>query len=258
MSTTGGTSNMAEKLGRRHPLQKLESPSRGFSGVLHVLGLLSFYSSFKFLVDNPNVISESYGWHFQYLTIIGISISTLCFASALLADITSSPALFALKNYLSLVAAPIEILISILYWSLRVIDPALVVPPDLPMLPLATDIGFHFVPAALLTLDNILLSPPWPTRPISPHAPLITLVLSTSLAFLYWFWIEHCYTHNGFYPYPIFQLLSTSQRVGLFTVSGVLMWLVGAGLRAIYAGVNGLEAKEVGGPGMVEGEKKRK
>lgn len=87
--------------------------------------------------------SDSYGWHFQYLTIIGISISTACFASGLIADITNSHTFFTIKNYLSLVAAPIEILISILYWSLRAIDPKLVVPPDMPMLPLVTDLCFH-------------------------------------------------------------------------------------------------------------------
>lgn len=248
---------MVKRLSRRHPLQKLHSPSKGFSGALHVLGLLSFYSSLKFLADNPNVISESYGWHFQYLTVLGVSISTLCFTSGLLADITNSYTLFTIKNYLALVAAPIEILISILYWSLRAIDTSLVIPPDLPMLPLVTDIGFHFAPAALLTIDTLLLSPPWPTRPISPNASLITITLSTSLAFLYWFWIEHCYTHNGFYPYPLFQVLSTSQRSGLFIVSGVLMWVMGTGLRAIYARVNGVEVSDaVDGVGE-EGEKRK-
>ena len=47
------------------------------------------------------------------------SISTVCFSFGLLADITSSHALFTVKNYLALVAAPIEVLISLLYWGLR-------------------------------------------------------------------------------------------------------------------------------------------
>lgn len=44
----------AEKLVRRHPLQRLDSPSRGASAALHVLGLASFAYSFAFLVINPN------------------------------------------------------------------------------------------------------------------------------------------------------------------------------------------------------------
>jgi hypothetical protein len=149
--------------------------------------------------------------------------------------------MFTIKNYISLVAAPIEIVISILYWGLRAIDTGLVVPPDLPLPPLIYDLTFHCFPALLTTIDTLLLSPPWPSSPMNPNAPLITLVLSTSIAFLYWFWIEICYSRNGFYPYPIFALLTTYQRTGLFVVSGAIMWVVGGLLRAAYAWCNGYE-----------------
>lgn len=108
------------------------------------------------------------------------------------------------------------------------------------------DLGFHLFPSLLLFTDALLLSPPWPTQPVNPQAPLITLTVSTALAFLYWFWIELCYTHNGFYPYPIFGMLNTYQRIGLFAMSGVAMWIVGAGLRAAYAAVNGIEGIGLG------------
>ncbi|KAK3197038.1 hypothetical protein GRF29_1536g359274 [Pseudopithomyces chartarum] len=227
---------------QRHPLQRFDAPGKGLSGATHVIGLISFYRSFKFLADNPNLINDSYGWHFQYLTIIGISISTLSFTSGLLADITSSHQLFTLKNYLALVAAPIEILISMLYWGLRAISRDLVIPPDLPAPPILDDLGFHLFPTLLLTLDTLFLSPPWPTRPINPRASLVSLVSSITLAFTYWFWIERCYAENGFYPYPIFSILSTPQRIGLFAGSGVAMWAVGAGLRWCYRAINGIEA----------------
>lgn len=55
---------------------------------------------------------------------------------------------------------------------------------------------------------------------------------------------EICYSQNGFYPYPIFALLTTNQRVGLFVVSGVIMWVVGGILRIVYAKVNGYESVE--------------
>ena len=180
----------------------------------------------------------------QFLTIIGITICTAGFLFGLLADITSSPTLFASKNYLALVAAPIEILISLLYWGLRAIDDALVVPPDLPMLPLINDLSFHLVPAVVLTLDAILLSPPWPSSPTSLQAPKIMLVASTGIAFAYWWWIELCYSYNGYYPYPLFEILTTLQRVALFAMSGVMMWTIGATLRTLYAWVNGYESVE--------------
>lgn len=112
------------------------------------------------------------------------------------------------------------------------------------MPPVLYDMGFHLVPAVVLTLDVILLSPPWPTAPANPQAPVIMLVASTLVAFAYWWWIELCYAYNGFYPYPIFGMLTTYQRVGLFALSGATMWVVGGALRALYAWVNGYETVE--------------
>ena len=65
--------------------------------------------------------NDSYGWHFQYLTIIGLSLATLTFTFGSLADITLSPRLFLIKNALSMCSAPLEVLISVLYWSLRAV-----------------------------------------------------------------------------------------------------------------------------------------
>ncbi|KAH9860483.1 hypothetical protein J1614_011814 [Plenodomus biglobosus] len=244
-----------QRLSRRHPLQRLESPSKGFSGALHV-SCCERNTVYRTATDTGNLgswtdwflplfqVNESFGWHFQFLTIVGLSISTACFACGIIADITNSFHFFTLKNYLALVAAPIEILISILYWGLRAIDDDLVVPPDMPFPPPLYDLGFHLVPAIVLTLDNLLLSPPWPSMPTNPQAPFIMLVTSTVIAFAYWYWIELCYSHNGFYPYPIFGILTTVQRVGLFAISGATMWAVGGALRAAYAYINGFERVE--------------
>jgi hypothetical protein len=57
----------------KHPLQRLHSPSRTFSLILHAVGLCSFANSFYYLQTHPNPINQSYGWHFQYLTILGMS-----------------------------------------------------------------------------------------------------------------------------------------------------------------------------------------
>lgn len=43
------------------------------------------------------------------------------------------------------------------------------------------------------------------------------------------------------YPYPIFDLLTTPQRVVLFTVSGLLMSGSTMGLKWLYGKVNGIE-----------------
>jgi len=65
--------------------------------------------------------NESYGWHLQFLTIIGLSLASATFAVALLADLTLSVRLFAVKNALSVASAPMECLITMLYWGLRTV-----------------------------------------------------------------------------------------------------------------------------------------
>jgi hypothetical protein len=174
----------------RHPLQRFSSPSRGVSAALHMLGLLSFALSFKYLIDYPTYINDSYGWHYQFLTIIGLTIATGTFVFGLLADLTLSPKLFMIKNGLSLCSAPLEVVISLLYWGISAIDKSLVVPPDV-NISLYADVGFHAMPAILLTLDLLFFSPPWTIR------ALPTMGLSSVLASSYWIWVNQCYEYNG-------------------------------------------------------------
>lgn len=235
------------------PSQRLASPAfNGTSAAIHVLsiqfprprptrytdqqqqlfGLASFAYTFKFLIDFPSPINTSYGWHFQYLTIIGLALATATFLAGLAADITSSPTLFRLKNYLSMCTTPLEVLVSVLYWSIRTIDKSLVI-PDWAQLPLTADLGFHAIPSIVLVADLLLFSPPWTIT--APQA----MGLSTTLAFAYWFWIEQCFTHNGFYPYPIFEIVGTFGRIGLFTTSAVVMTGSTVALKWLYSTVNG-------------------
>jgi hypothetical protein len=94
------------------------------------------------------------------------------------------------KNATSVLATPLEVLIAVLYWSIRMHDPALLMPEDLVIDPLP-DLGFHLVPAVLLVLDFLLLS---------RGATITTrgmMLLSTVLAVAYWCWIELCFYQNG-------------------------------------------------------------
>ncbi|MCJ1474602.1 hypothetical protein MMC13_003262 [Lambiella insularis] len=146
--------------------------------------------------------------------------------------------LFRIKNALSVCSAPLEVLISLLYWGLRAIDPTLVMPSWVVLDPYA-DIGFHLMPALMLTLDLLFFSPPW-TIPALP-----ALGLSGVLAFGYWWWVEHCYAHNGWYPYPLFELLSPWARAGLFMASAAFMTASTVALKWTYERVNGWGSGEV-------------
>lgn len=90
----------------------------------------------------------------------------------------------------------------------RQIDPKLVLPDWAPRLAVTADVSFHAVPSLSLVVDLLFFSPPYTI------AFLPALGLSVFIAFGYWFWIERCYQFNKFYPYPIFEMLNTPQRVG--------------------------------------------
>jgi len=174
----------------RHPLQRLASPSRTVSLLLHVIGLGCFTASFRWLSQFEHPITEAFGGHFQFLTNIGLILAALTFASGLLADLTGIEGLFLVKNAFSVCSAPLEVLISLLYWGIRAIDKKLIIPDGF-QLDFLPDIGFHLVPAVMLTLDLLLLSPPWTVTAYS------AMSLSMVLAFLYWGWVEFCFSKNG-------------------------------------------------------------
>jgi hypothetical protein len=176
----------------RHPLQRLASPSRSLSLIVHVLGLASFGASFRWLSQWDIPLAAAYGGHFQFLTNIGLAIAAMTFAVGLLADLTLNPGLFAVKNALSVCSAPLEVIISILYWGIRAIDKSLLIPPEFE-LHWMPDVGFHLMPAVLLTIDLLLLSPPWTIQAYN------SIGLSLTLAFLYWGWVEYCFSINGWY-----------------------------------------------------------
>ncbi|MCJ1310204.1 hypothetical protein MMC25_003866 [Agyrium rufum] len=219
----------------RHPLQRFGAPSRGMRNSdfedemltsdppRQAAGLSSFAGSFKF--------NASYGWHFQYLTIIGLTLASLTFLCGSLADITLSRPIFRTKNILSICSAPLAVLISSLYWGIKSIDASLVVPEWAILDPLV-DIGFHAIPALALTLDLLFFSPPW-TIDLSA-----AFLLSSFLAGTYWFWVELCFTKNGFYPYPLFEQLSTPWRGVLFTGCAVAMAGVTVVLKGVYGVLN--------------------
>ena len=176
---------------QQHPLQRLTSPSpSSLSLPFHLLGIASFGYNFYFLTTWVNPIAQAYGWHFQFLTIIGLAASLASFACGALADLSGSRLLFRAKNTLSVAATPLEVLISVLYWGIRAIDPHLLFPDEF-RLGLGVDAGFHLAPAVFLTLDLLLFSPPWTIPAYGAMA------LSTSIGFAYWYWVELCFSKNG-------------------------------------------------------------
>lgn len=123
-------------------------------------GACKLWLTTRSLLITPNSINDSYGWHLQYLTNIGLAVSTLSFFFDLLSDLTLSPTLFALQNVLCEVASPLSPLVSSLYYSLRTIDSRLIILEWSPNPRVLTYLSFHPFPTVLLMLDHLFFSPP--------------------------------------------------------------------------------------------------
>lgn len=103
------------------------------------------------------------------------------------------------------------------------------------------DFGFHVVPAVALTTDLLFFSPPY----IIAAAP--AFVLAAVLAFSYWFWTELCYSHNAFYPYPVFHMLNTTNRMLLFAAAAGIFFVALSSLKYVYKVINGREIVDLDG-----------
>lgn len=82
----------------KHPLQRLDSPSRTASLILHIVGIASFSCCFDDLRHHETPLAASYGSHYQYLTILGLSAALFSFVMGLMADITLYQRFFSSKE----------------------------------------------------------------------------------------------------------------------------------------------------------------
>jgi len=212
-------------------------PQRTISTLLHVAGLLLFAAEIAWLPNITNPLHNGFGGSHQFLTIIALTASATTFALGLLADLTLNKSITTLKTLLALCVTPLDVLVSVLYWTRFAIDQSRVVPPG-HAVPLLPNFGFHAMPAVLLTLDLMLVSPPWTIGAGGAMA------LGTGLAFLYWAWLEYCFSFNGWYPYPGLMPLSVWEKGVLFVGSAGLMTGCTMGLKGVYGRIHGVEERE--------------
>ncbi|KAI8097219.1 FAR-17a/AIG1-like protein [Halteromyces radiatus] len=173
-----------------------------------------------------------YGGQYQFLTILGLTASTLAMTFKLLRYLSSS--LFhGPYIYLSNLATPVEGLISFLYWSMALYDRELLVPKDTPfVLPFSLDLALHLWPTIFLYIDMFVFKPGFKASTLD-----VCSLFSFSVA--YYFWVEHCFQKNKFYVYPFLALFSDLHRFIYFMVCGGLcsiMYHLGAYAHNIYHG----------------------
>ncbi|CEP15021.1 hypothetical protein [Parasitella parasitica] len=164
--------------------------------------------------ENP--YANGFGGQYQYLTIIGLATATIAFGLKIMRYFVPkfSPLIY---EVVTNIATPLEGLISVLYWSMTLIDPHLLVPEDVPGIPFLLDCAFHLFPAVFLWVDFLAFDIDF--KRSNAH---VGVIYGFAVFYFCWAWI--CYQVNGFWAYPFLGELSTSMRAAFFVASGVLCW----------------------------------
>lgn len=223
---------------------RLAQPSPALQSIWYGIGLASCSFAFAQFHEMEKLagveLSRQFGGHYQFLTNISL---VLTFATLLLgmtrAVSPSLPITRELKTVASAITMPIEVIVSILYWSVLAIDPDLLIPQrkvadplnpgqfimETVRLPILTDLCMHAFPAILLSVDFLAFSPPFPIR--RPNRLTSWPILATAIStIVYCLWAELCKANNGYYPYPLLSILSTPKRLVLYAGCALTMSIV--------------------------------
>ncbi|KAI0273668.1 FAR-17a/AIG1-like protein-domain-containing protein [Gloeopeniophorella convolvens] len=186
-------------------------------------------------------IREQGGGRWQFLTIQGLALAWTTMVIGTAEDVFPRiPGLRSLKRISGLVTLPLAFLISLIYWSLILFAPNLIMSeqpsegppssmarPNFFRLPLAVDVCLHGLPAIALFADFFLFEHAYSRTTMKRGAPLAAI----GMAIEYALWVERCAKTSGFYPYP-FLNHPPGVRISIYTcctaLSIAFMWMLNA------------------------------
>ncbi|KAJ3913507.1 FAR-17a/AIG1-like protein [Lentinula edodes] len=233
-------------------------PFRTARILLHSAAAAIMISGYHNLTKLPinAFISTQYGGHLQYLTIQGLFITCATTLISLLMDLFPSFRLFGLQalteNYLPfaalkplkrillIIAMPLSITISSIYWPLLLLATQLILqngssepsssphaPQPLLRIPLPMDLSLHAVPALTLLADFLLFEKKYTRKEIRYGGTGISVVYTV----FYAWWVERCAGFNGGrFPYPFLTDNPFEIRLAIYVGAGMLafssFWLI--------------------------------
>ncbi|THH26947.1 hypothetical protein EUX98_g7242 [Antrodiella citrinella] len=176
-------------------------------------------------------IASQKGGHFQFLTILGLAVAFVTMLLSMLADL--APVLTLVKRTkraVFMIAMPLAVVISTIYWTLLFVCPQLILredesldtepsssveAPTFTRIPLQMDIALHAVPAISLLLDFFLLERKYSTK----HAVYGGFIVAASSGIWYSWWVEECGKYNGIFPYPFLTFSPFHIRIAIYSVA---------------------------------------
>ncbi|PPQ83341.1 hypothetical protein CVT25_003980 [Psilocybe cyanescens] len=182
------------------------------------LGIMTYgYRSLGGL-EIDEYMTQQYGGHLQYLTIQGLALVCLTMAMSLRTA----------KRYLMVMAMPLSVVISSIYWTLISLFPHLIIPqtasestapnsssmsPEIFRIPIYIDLALHAVPCISLLVDFFFFEKKYNSQEVKIGAP------TAAVGFSIWYvlWVEHCARmNNGNFPYPFLTDNTLGIRIGIY------------------------------------------
>ncbi|KAJ1968609.1 hypothetical protein H4R34_006250 [Dimargaris verticillata] len=171
-------------------------------------GLAFFAYIFTVLPSTPE--SRSFGWHFQYLTIVGLALTMVTTALGVGSALRSGTmTVLCSKGWQFMLPMTLaaETVIALLYWALTLTSQDLMFYPDELVIPAWLDFGLHLFPAVFQLVSFVRVRPA-----LSPSKRQVYCMLVVGV--LYGAWMHFVHHMNGFWPYPFLALMSDMQRYG--------------------------------------------
>ncbi|RPD66307.1 hypothetical protein L226DRAFT_195280 [Lentinus tigrinus ALCF2SS1-7] len=202
------------------------------------------------------------GGHFQFLTIQGLCIAWIAMILSICCDLVPSSSeclcyranspipivlpgiLKSAKRACLMSALPLAIVISVVYWTLLLLLPHLILMadpnaseptssstmPEPQRLPLSTDLALHAAPAIALIIDFYLLERKYP-KTVSRYG---SFVFAAVVGTWYACWVEYCASYNGFFPYPFLTQNPFNARVAIYVGASTFAALAFMALNALH------------------------
>ncbi|KAK9473320.1 FAR-17a/AIG1-like protein [Dipodascopsis tothii] len=225
MSKMSGTKDLPRSLSKGLPLWA------STKALVYVTGAYTFYRTYTEAVGQMQNAVGFQGLQYQYLTLITLLGNLIAHSAASAAVLLGSNWLWDAKNLLMCYVAPLEVVVSLVYWPVMMYDRTLVVPKvveDLGIVSIWFDLHLHAIPTLFALADFLLYSP----RPrIGPRMYACVSVVYTHI---YWIVLKKTHYMMGVYPYPFMDLATETQRKLMFGAGTCLTCGIYFGLCQVY------------------------
>lgn len=141
----------------------------------------------------------------------------MVFTLGVFAHALRSSHFFKIKNALHQIALVLEIVVTLVYWPLRLVYINLLVSdPSRKFIPMLVDTCFHLVPGVALVIDFFCFMPRFTVNNRDAFSVCMLLTL------MYWAWLKKLIDveNGGQYPYQFLNVEDELTRVIIFVIVG--------------------------------------